>query len=66
MTIRTIVRASAMALAFATGLGAAGSAQADYFVRPVLQYEGSLVDGLKLNGDTSNSLTFNDGATSLE
>jgi hypothetical protein len=53
-------------LAFATGLGAPGAAQADYFVRPVLQYGGSLQDGLALNGASSGSATFYDSGTALE
>ena len=61
------LRISAMLMAGAVTLLTAGTAQATYFVRPVLQYgPGEMVDGLSLNGLTSRSETFNDGATRLE
>ena len=60
-------RMSAILMAGAFTLLSAGAAQANYFVRPVLQYgQGEMVDGLSLNGLTSRSETFNDGATRLE
>lgn len=56
----------AVIVALAAGTTVAGSAQAAYVVRPVLQYQGSFVDGVSINDKTSNSLTFNDGATDLQ
>src|SRR6187549_3854950 len=56
-------------LAFCTVVGTLAlpsAAQADYFVRPVLQYSGEVEDGLSLNVLTSKSASFNDGFTSLE
>jgi hypothetical protein len=53
-------------LAAAISIGASSVARAEYFVRPVLQYNGELQDGLSLNNLTSRSATFNDGFTHLE
>lgn len=55
-----------MLLAAAAAIGFAATANAGYFVRPVLQYNGELQDGLSRNSLTSNSATFNDGFTALE
>lgn len=65
MHLLKLGRTAALAFTLALGLGTSG-AQAAFFVRPVLQYQGSLVDGLSLNNQTSGSQTFNDGATHLE
>ena len=62
----TNVRGAALLFAITTTIGAAGSAQAEFFVRPVLQYSGELQDGLSLNALSSNSATFYDGSTALE
>lgn len=61
-----ILRTSAMLLAGAITLASATTAQATYFIRPVLQYgPGEIVDGLSLNSLTSKTHSFNDGYTSL-
>lgn len=61
--LRNIVTAL---LAACTAFAGATVAQAEYFVRPVLQYGGGQQDGLSLNDQTSNSASFNDGFTNLE
>ncbi|BAK64866.1 hypothetical protein SLG_01910 [Sphingobium sp. SYK-6] len=61
-----MIRKAAMLIAVTAGLGFSAAAQADYFVRPVLQYQGSLQDGIDINGATSNSQTYYDGSTALE
>lgn len=58
-------RCMALAMAVLT-LTVATSAQASFFVRPVLQYDGELVDGLSLNDQTQASQTFSDGFRSFE
>ncbi|PZN97114.1 MAG: hypothetical protein DCF31_01290 [Alphaproteobacteria bacterium] len=68
----TIARAAALpaiALTLSTltlSALAATAAQAAYFVRPVLQYNGERVDGIIQNGTTQASQTFNDGYQALE
>lgn len=66
MTLSRLSRGAAMALALSLGTGAAGAAQAEFFVRPVLQYGGEMQDGLSLNDLTSRSATFNDGSSAFE
>lgn len=64
---RKIARGAALPLLMTIATLALGSAaQASYFVRPVLQYNGERVDGLIQNGATQASQTFNDGYQSLE
>ena len=63
---RMTIRFTAFAAAAAVTLIGTSAAQAAYFVRPVLQYDGEFIDGLDLNGATSGSLTFNDGFRALE
>ena len=65
MAISRFRQTVAVVVALAAGTAVAGAAQAAYFVRPVLQYQGALVDGLSLNDKTSGSETFNDGTTDL-
>lgn len=66
MDMSKLGRTAAVILALGVGAASAGAAQAAYFVRPVLQYEGQLQDGLSLNDATSGSATFSDGSTTLE
>lgn len=66
MHVSTLGRTAALVVALAAGISASGTAQAAFFVRPVLQYEGTLQDGLSLNNQTSGFATFNDGSTQLE
>ncbi|WP_235890256.1 PEPxxWA-CTERM sorting domain-containing protein [Sandaracinobacter neustonicus] len=59
-------RITAMALAATVTLASATTAEAAFFIRPVLQYgQGEMVDGLSLNNLTAKTHSFNDGYTSL-
>lgn len=61
-----MVRTATLLASVALGMAGASAAHAEYFVRPVLQYQGSLVDGLIVDGASSNSLTYYDSANGLE
>lgn len=63
--IKTILISGA-AIACSGGLIFPDSAKAEYFVRPVLQYNGEMQDGLSRNDLTNNSATFNDGYANLQ
>ncbi len=65
MGISKFGHTAAVIVALVAGTATAGAAHAAYFVRPVLQYQGALQDGLSLNDKTSDSQTFNDSATDL-
>jgi hypothetical protein len=56
----------ASSLALAVSLLSASAANATFFIRPVLQYQGELVDGYAANGPTSGTQSFNDGSRSLD
>ncbi|WP_188946532.1 hypothetical protein, partial [Polymorphobacter multimanifer] len=60
---RIVTRALLIATAALTINTAANAA---YFVRPYLSYDGEIVDGLILNGDTSSSQSFSNGFVSLQ
>mgnify|MGYP001145374971 CR=1 FL=1 len=38
----------------------------EYFIRPVIQYDGAVIDGLDLDGASAGAEVFNDGTTSLQ
>lgn len=59
------LRSFALATAFLS-LTIGTAAQAAYFVRPVLQYNGETIDGLSLNDLTQASQSFNDGFQSFQ
>lgn len=63
--MQTRTRISAV-LAAVAALTVATAAQASFFVRPVLQYNGEFIDGYSGNDQTQASLTFNDGFQSFE
>ena len=61
-----LARTTAILLTLAATFGAPGIANATYFVRPVLQYDGEFVDGYQPNGPTTGSQTFSNGSTTLQ
>jgi len=64
MATSKLVHIVALSMTIALGLVGQSPAQAGYFVRPVLQYNGELQDGYS-NTLTSNSATFSDGFSSF-
>lgn len=64
MTMSKLAKFVAFSLTVVVGMAVQSPAQAGYFVRPVLQYDGELQDGYS-NTLTSNSATFSDGFSSF-